>query len=192
MTLNLIVPGHQVGVGDDGKRSALARVTLVDFDGRVTFDQYVRPAEKVTGAWMVDKRGQLVLRGCGEGGITAEGIQRREGELSRLWLPSFRFPDVGERRQGQAPQRGADAEGGKPPKNLEARGSGSTRWIDWPVRTRLDVLGHAISVCRGRASGWWGTGSRTRSWWAMPSITTCRYVWCLTPLHVSGVRVEGR
>lgn len=39
---------EMVGVGADGKRSALARVTLVDFDGRVVYDEHVRPVERVT------------------------------------------------------------------------------------------------------------------------------------------------
>lgn len=39
---------EMVGVGDGGKRSALARVTLVDFDGRVIYDEHVRPRERVT------------------------------------------------------------------------------------------------------------------------------------------------
>jgi len=39
---------EMVGVGDGGKRSALARVTLVDFDGRVIYDEHVRPRERIT------------------------------------------------------------------------------------------------------------------------------------------------
>lgn len=39
---------EMVGVGADGKRSALARVTMVDFDGRVVYDEHVRPVERVT------------------------------------------------------------------------------------------------------------------------------------------------
>lgn len=39
---------EMVGVGSEGKRSALARVTLVDFEGRVVYDEHVRPVERVT------------------------------------------------------------------------------------------------------------------------------------------------
>lgn len=39
---------EMVGVGDGGKRSVLARVTLVDFDGRVMYDEHVRPKERIT------------------------------------------------------------------------------------------------------------------------------------------------
>lgn len=39
---------EMVGVGPDGIRSALARVCMVNNDGGVLLDQYVRPAEKVT------------------------------------------------------------------------------------------------------------------------------------------------
>jgi len=39
---------EMVGVGDGGKRSALARVTMVNFDGRVIYDEHVRPRERVT------------------------------------------------------------------------------------------------------------------------------------------------
>lgn len=39
---------EMVGVGDNGERSALARVTMVDYDGRVIFDQHVRPSERIT------------------------------------------------------------------------------------------------------------------------------------------------
>jgi hypothetical protein len=42
---------RQVGVGVNGKRSALARVTLVSYEGDVIYDQHVRPPERVTGAW---------------------------------------------------------------------------------------------------------------------------------------------
>lgn len=40
-------------MGLGGKRSALARVTLVDFDGEVIYDQHVRPNEKITGEWLL-------------------------------------------------------------------------------------------------------------------------------------------
>lgn len=41
---------EMVGVGLSGKASALARCSIVDFDGAVLYDKFVRPAEKVTGA----------------------------------------------------------------------------------------------------------------------------------------------
>lgn len=40
---------EMVGVGLAGKTSALARCSIVDFDGAVLYDKFVRPAEKVTG-----------------------------------------------------------------------------------------------------------------------------------------------
>lgn len=39
---------EMVGIGSDGFHSALARVTLVDWDGQVILDQYVRPTEDIT------------------------------------------------------------------------------------------------------------------------------------------------
>jgi RNA exonuclease 4 len=39
---------EMVGVGVDGHRSALARVTLVNWDGEVVYDAYVTPTEEVT------------------------------------------------------------------------------------------------------------------------------------------------
>lgn len=39
---------EMVGVGPDGLRSALARVVLMDWNGQVVLDQYVRPSEPVT------------------------------------------------------------------------------------------------------------------------------------------------
>ncbi|KAK9469194.1 ribonuclease H-like domain-containing protein, partial [Lipomyces arxii] len=37
-----------VGVGHDGKRSVLARVSIVNFYGAVVLDEFVKPEEKVT------------------------------------------------------------------------------------------------------------------------------------------------
>lgn len=39
---------EMVGIGPDGTQSALARCCLVDFDGRVVYDQFVRPPGYVT------------------------------------------------------------------------------------------------------------------------------------------------
>lgn len=39
---------EMVGVGPDGKDSALARVSIVNFNGAVLMDNYVKPQEKVT------------------------------------------------------------------------------------------------------------------------------------------------
>lgn len=39
---------EMVGVGDGGYESALARVSIVDFHGRLVYDSYVRPKERVT------------------------------------------------------------------------------------------------------------------------------------------------
>lgn len=39
---------EMVGVGDDGSKSVLARVSIVDFHGNVLIDSYVAPQEKVT------------------------------------------------------------------------------------------------------------------------------------------------
>ena len=38
---------EMVGVGIDGKDSVIARVSVVDFDGNVVLDQYVKPTERV-------------------------------------------------------------------------------------------------------------------------------------------------
>ncbi|KAI9028549.1 exoribonuclease Rex4 [Hyaloraphidium curvatum] len=38
---------EMVGVGDDGERSVLARVSIVNFHGQVVLDRYVRPVEFV-------------------------------------------------------------------------------------------------------------------------------------------------
>lgn len=37
-----------VGVGMDGKESILARVSIVNHSGKVLYDKYVKPLEKVT------------------------------------------------------------------------------------------------------------------------------------------------
>ncbi|VEU34052.1 unnamed protein product [Pseudo-nitzschia multistriata] len=39
---------EMVGVGFGGKRSSVARVTLVDWDGRIVYDEFVRQEEEVT------------------------------------------------------------------------------------------------------------------------------------------------
>ncbi|KAK5658222.1 hypothetical protein OQA88_2197 [Cercophora sp. LCS_1] len=39
---------EMVGVGPDGRRSVLARVSIVDFHGRQVYDSYVKPTERVT------------------------------------------------------------------------------------------------------------------------------------------------
>ena len=39
---------EMVGVGPEGLGHALARVSLVDYDGRVLLDSYVKPAERIT------------------------------------------------------------------------------------------------------------------------------------------------
>ncbi|KAJ1504164.1 3'-5' exonuclease, partial [Coelomomyces lativittatus] len=38
---------EMVGVGSHGRRSALARVSIVNFHGHVILDQYIRPNEKI-------------------------------------------------------------------------------------------------------------------------------------------------
>jgi len=37
-----------VGVGFEGQRSALARVSIVNYNGVVIYDKYVRPMERIT------------------------------------------------------------------------------------------------------------------------------------------------
>jgi RNA exonuclease 4 len=39
---------EMVGVGDDGHRSVVARVTIIDWHGQTLMDEYVRPPEDVT------------------------------------------------------------------------------------------------------------------------------------------------
>ena len=38
---------EMVGIGPDGKKSALARCCVVDFDGKVVYDKFVRPPDLV-------------------------------------------------------------------------------------------------------------------------------------------------
>jgi hypothetical protein len=86
----------QVGVGEGGDRSALARATLVDFDGRVVLDAYVRPPERITGVcvWVVDQ--------AGVAGWLPERVCVCVCVCVCVW--PGRFPHVGERRESQAPQ----------------------------------------------------------------------------------------
>lgn len=39
---------EMVGIGPEGKQSALARVCIVDFDGNILYDEYARPPSYVT------------------------------------------------------------------------------------------------------------------------------------------------
>merc|ERR1712146_165433 len=39
---------EMVGVGEDGSESVLARATLVDWYGKIVYDQYVRPSQRIT------------------------------------------------------------------------------------------------------------------------------------------------
>ena len=39
---------EMVGVGPDGKKSSVARVTIVDWDGRIVWDEFVRQEQEVT------------------------------------------------------------------------------------------------------------------------------------------------
>ena len=39
---------EMVGIGRGGKRSSVARVTLVDWDGRIVYDEFVRQEQEVT------------------------------------------------------------------------------------------------------------------------------------------------
>jgi DNA polymerase III epsilon subunit-like protein len=39
---------EMVGVGPEGEESALARVSLVNYNGAVLMDEYVKPQERVT------------------------------------------------------------------------------------------------------------------------------------------------
>jgi RNA exonuclease 4 len=47
-TPRLALDCEMVGVGDGGKRSALARVVIVSFDERIAYATFVRPPEQVT------------------------------------------------------------------------------------------------------------------------------------------------
>ena len=62
---------EMVGVGADGKDSALARVSIVDFFGKVLLDEYVRPSERITDyrTWVSGIRPHHVL---GQGKTLAE------------------------------------------------------------------------------------------------------------------------
>ncbi len=48
MTPLVALDCEMVGVGPEGERSALARVAVVNQDGNVLLDTFVRPKEKVT------------------------------------------------------------------------------------------------------------------------------------------------
>jgi RNA exonuclease 4 len=39
---------EMVGVGEGGRRSKLARVTLVNWNGEIVYDEFVKPTEEVT------------------------------------------------------------------------------------------------------------------------------------------------
>lgn len=71
---------EMVGVGPDGKRSALARVSIVNHEGHVLMDDFVRPAEAVTdyrtfitGITAATLKGPKVLR--------EDAARRRAAEL---------------------------------------------------------------------------------------------------------------
>ncbi len=71
---------EMVGVGPEGRGSALARVTLVDFHGRQVYDSLVRPRERVTD-WRtaVTGLGPRHMRGDAARGF--EDVQREVAEL---------------------------------------------------------------------------------------------------------------
>ena len=48
LTTHIAIDCEMVGVGRDGIRSALARCSVVNYDGHVLYDRYVRPLEPVT------------------------------------------------------------------------------------------------------------------------------------------------
>ena len=39
---------EMVGIGPNGRRSVLARCSIVDFDGNTIFDKFVRPESRIT------------------------------------------------------------------------------------------------------------------------------------------------
>ena len=47
-TARLAIDAEMVGVGDGGKRSALAQVVVVSFDERICYSAFVRPPEPIT------------------------------------------------------------------------------------------------------------------------------------------------
>lgn len=71
---------EMVGVGSDGKHSALARVSIVDWDGKVLLDTHVKVAERVT-----DFRTHVSgirpgdIKGFGKGEIGCVTIQEVSG-----------------------------------------------------------------------------------------------------------------
>ena len=61
-----------VGTGPDGRRSALARVSIVDWRGRTVLDEYVRPDVEVT-----DHRTHV-------SGITSRHVERAAHTLDTI------------------------------------------------------------------------------------------------------------
>lgn len=47
MTQAIAMDCEMVGVGMDGKESILGRVSIVNHNGKVLYDKYVKPSEKV-------------------------------------------------------------------------------------------------------------------------------------------------
>jgi RNA exonuclease 4 len=74
----LAIDCEMVGVGPDGKRSALARVCLVNDRGQVVLDTHVAPREKVTDyrTWVSGVRAEDLI-----GAPSLEEVQRRVAEL---------------------------------------------------------------------------------------------------------------
>jgi RNA exonuclease 4 len=69
---------EMVGVGPDGKDSALARVSIVNFHGHVVLDDYVKPKERVT-----DYRTHVsgITKQHLTSAITFEDVQKRVADI---------------------------------------------------------------------------------------------------------------
>lgn len=69
---------EMVGIGAGGIESALARVSLVDYHGRVLLDAFVRPREQVTD-WRTHVSG--VRETDMKNALTFEDVQRQVSKL---------------------------------------------------------------------------------------------------------------
>lgn len=75
LSTELGIDCEMVGVGEGGVQSVLARVAIVDYDGRAVLDLYCKPTEKVT-----NYRSHIT-------GITARDLAGADGAFDELFPP---------------------------------------------------------------------------------------------------------
>jgi len=81
VTAVLALDCEMVGVGADGKRSILARATVVNEDGNVIMDDYVVPTERVTDHRTAVSGVRARDLTAANGAVAFERVQRRMSEL---------------------------------------------------------------------------------------------------------------